>query len=277
MDDWLIEKLSNSPFIVRGDAFDEDYEKYLTDKAYKPLQDRLRARNFTVGETGVAYRIINHWEEKGLLPKREGDEGWRKFSYVELVWMKAISRLRKLGFPIAKIVKVKKAVMRWDKDLGTYPVLEYFIVASRVSLLDPYIFVLSDGKAEVASSREIEAYKDLFQSNDAILISIKSILKELGMKVIKPEVLLPVSAEEKELLYAIRHEDNNEIKVKTASHKLRKIASVETTKIVSENPKINEILTENAITEDDFFGEITVKYEKGRRQSAHVKKVRRFK
>jgi hypothetical protein len=191
--------------------------------------------------------------------------------------MKAVSRLRKLGFPIAKIVKAKKAVMRWDKDLGTYPTLEYFVVTARISPLDPYIFVLPDGKAEVASSREIETYKDLFQSNDAILISIKSILKELGMKIVKPEVLLPVSSEEKELLYAIRHEDNSEIKVKTTSHKLRKISSVETTKIVPENPKINEILTENEMNGDDFFGEITVKYEKGRRQSAHVKKVRRFK
>jgi len=275
--DKLLQKLKNSLLIPRSDDFDLDYMHYLYDESTKKLRERLSVRSFAVGNTGVAYRVINHWEQKGLLPKRDAEEGWRKFNFVELVWLKTIIRLRKLGFPIPNIVRVKNGVMEWSKGLKTYPILEYFIVKAAISPIDPYIFLLPDGRATVLSSREIEDYKSLFASNDAILISIKSILKELGMKVAKPETLRALSYEENVLLNEVRDNQNSEVKAKIKHHKLRKISEIETTTIHSENPQVSGILSEWKTNGENIFGEILVKVENGRKQSAHIKKVRRFK
>jgi DNA-binding transcriptional MerR regulator len=275
----LVERLKNTLLVARSDDFDVDYHNYLygNEAQLAKLRECMRVRTFAVGGTGVAYRVINHWEQKKLLPKRDEDEGWRKFSFVELVWLKVISRLRKLGFPIEQIAKTKNGVMAWDKELHTYTLLEYYIVKAAASQIDPYVFVLPDGKATILSSREIEDYKGLFGSKDAVLISLKSILSELGVKNTKPETLRAVSYAEGALLNEMRGGEATDIRAKVKDRKLRKMENLSEVKKFGETLPLGDILSEVKNCGDDFFGVLSVKYQNGKQQSATISTVKRSK
>lgn len=275
----IIEWAKNNIPVARSDDFDVDYHNYLygDEAQLSKLRERVRVRTFAVGGTGVAYRVINHWEQKKLLPKRDEDEGWRKFSFIELVWLKVISRLRKLGFPIEQIVITKNGVMFWDKELGTYPLLEYYVVKAAASQIDPYIFVLPDGKATVLSSREIEDYKGLFGSKDAIIISLKSVLSELGVKTVKPETLRAVSYAEGALLNEVRGGEATDIRTIIKDRKLRKMENLSEVRKFGETLPLGDILSEVKNCGDDFFGVLNIKYQNGKQQSATISQVKRSK
>lgn len=152
--------------------------------------------------------------------------------------------------------------------------MEYYIAKTLKSPIDPYVFVLSDGRADVLSSREIEDYKSLFGSNDAVLISIKSILKELGANVMKPETLRAISFAEGEMLNEIRGGEVSELRAKIKDRTLRKIENRKTEKKFAESVPLGDILGEVKNNADDFFGVLEIKFQNGKQQSATISKVK---
>lgn len=79
--------------------------------AYHPdlaeLLDQLREPVFTVRDTGYDYRQINHWDEEGILEASRDARNWRKFDFLQLVWMKIEGEFREMGLPIGMIGEVK--------------------------------------------------------------------------------------------------------------------------------------------------------------------------
>lgn len=54
------------------------------------------------------YRTINHWSQKGLINQHQEDTGkWHKFTFIDLFEMLIYEELRKIGFPLEKLLKVK--------------------------------------------------------------------------------------------------------------------------------------------------------------------------
>ena len=75
-------------FLFRGDAFIPDFEKYFS-KKHSELRKKMQERNKRIEIKEFSYRIINHWEQNGLVEvDREGGTGWRKYSVCDLIWMK---------------------------------------------------------------------------------------------------------------------------------------------------------------------------------------------
>jgi|SRR3989344_7427371 len=56
----------------------------------------------------MPYRRFSDWDRKGVLPhqKRGSIEGWRTFSFHDLLVIKAIALLRENGVPVLKIKKM---------------------------------------------------------------------------------------------------------------------------------------------------------------------------
>jgi len=79
----------------------------------------LQAKNLfdkeilTIDDTGLSYRVINHWEANGLLAKRN-DIKWRRFDIEDLFWIHTISELREFGFPLKKILSIKEQLFKID-------------------------------------------------------------------------------------------------------------------------------------------------------------------
>lgn len=89
-----------------------DLNSYLGESRYDKileLLDRLLQKSFIGTDTGVPYRSINHWESEGLIDNARGEtRSWRRFSFVEFVWIRMIDEMRKAGLPLDTIKAVKR-------------------------------------------------------------------------------------------------------------------------------------------------------------------------
>ena len=71
------------------------------------LYEKLIEDRFYVSNTGISYRTINHWNEKGLIRcNRKNEGGDRRFSFADFVWIKIVDELRSFGVSIPTIKKI---------------------------------------------------------------------------------------------------------------------------------------------------------------------------
>lgn len=245
------------------------------DKKYLVMREKLRERKYTVKDTDTSYRLINHWEENGLIPEgvnidnRQKEGGWRTFTIVEMAWLKVIARLRDFGFPLERIAHVKSQVIHWNKKFGYYPSFEYALAQVLFSPKDTYLRVFSNGIAELVETGQIEMDKIISGSEDMLLISMRAILKELGLDFPELQNRLELSDEEFELFDEIRHGQHDEVRAKTKSGKIEEL---ETTKTIAEPFSKRE--KELEIVEG--YGRVVAQYENGRKRSVRVVKRKRF-
>lgn len=265
-------KLTKDVFIYRTDASCIGQLDYLTDTKLARLREFLNERKYSVGDLGISYRIINHWEKVGILPDGVKSGGWRKFNRVELVWLHAVVHMRKFGLPLDKIVRLKQEVTEWDSKKDRYELFEYYIAKAFGTTDNSYIVVFENGNGGVGSSGEIEMSKRLNNSGDMLLISLKDILKERGHKVPKADGLFQITKGELEFLEKVRMGENKEIRAKIKDNK---ISEIETTENYPEAPPLDKINKE--FKDAGVYGEMTVKFENGVRQSAQVKKKKLLK
>lgn len=258
----------NSPFT---------FAAWQMDKHYMSLREKLRERKYTVKDTGIPYRSINHWEVSKLMPEgvfvddRKKESSWRTFSLVEMAWLKVIAHLRKFGFSLKQIATVKECVIHWNKIGGYYPIFEYRLAQSLFSSKDTYLRIAADGTVNLVSAEEIEMERIIGGSRDMLLISIKSILSELGLDFPEIKSRLELSDEEFELFDEIRHGESSEVK---AGIRDGKITEIEATKTSVDLPLDKDIRAE--AERDEMYGRVTTQYEKGKQRSVQIVKRKRF-
>lgn len=63
---------------------------------------------FTISEVGITHRWITHWDDLDLIDNRREGTEWRRFSFVEYIWLRIIVRLRQFQMPLSAIKQVKK-------------------------------------------------------------------------------------------------------------------------------------------------------------------------
>jgi DNA-binding transcriptional MerR regulator len=259
--------------IYRGSKFDDCFSEYISEEKFKPFWEAMRVRKYTVGDTNVSYRLINHWQSIGILPEGViGDDGWRKFTYIENVWLQIANRLRKFGIGLDKIALVKKGIMDWNKKEECYPIFEYYVFRAWATSDDLYVVVSSSGQAVIADTQQIEMSKIGEMSKDMLLISIKSILIEMGRKVVKPRTLFALSEEQMELLHQMQFEEGTEFKIKVDENG-------DIREIESEYTEVGDVKdeAEKKVRQDKVYGSIVKQYEDGVCKSAKVVKRKKFK
>lgn len=261
-------------FIPRGDVFHLDFANYQFDARFENVRKIMRDRRYTAGETKTAYRVINHWDQLGLLPEgvQGNDGGWRKFTLPEVVWLRVIARMRDFGVPLEKIALAKAGVMKWNEKHEQYPYFEYYVAKAWFSTADPYVIMLNDGEAEVAAMSEIELAK-LFSSFDGLLISLKAVFKDIGIDPTDADILRAVSDNEAELLGSIQHEGSKEVRAKIDNR--GEITEIESTEVVSQPLAPHKI--KNQLQNEKMYGRVVTKYEDGVPKSVQVIKRTRLK
>lgn len=262
-------KIETTSFVARGEPFKKLMDLF---SEMEPTGE-IFLRKFTAGDTGLSSRVLSHWEKHKLLPDGAKDtKGWRRFSLAEMVWLKIAMRLREFGFPLKKIAKIKRQIMLYSRENRTYPFLNLYIGEAWTLADDPNIVVLADGTADIARPIELElAKKDLSpRQKDMLLISVKSVLEELGIDVPSAKMLMPLSPREALAVMSFT-KDNKEIKVTMNKGVIKEI---ESTSIMPEHPDMRKIHED--IKQDGEYAEVVTKYQKGVRQSAEVKKKVRF-
>jgi len=253
------------------------FNEWQLDNKHMLMREKLRERKYTVKDTDIPYRVINHWEVKKLIPEgvnakggREED-GWRMFSLTEMVWLKIISRLRNFDFSLKKILNVKKAIVHWNSKYEYYPSLEYNIAVALFSERDTYLRISSVGDADLISTERIEMEKILGYNKDVILISLKSILREIGLEFKEIKGRLDLSDEEFEMIEQIRDENISEVK---AGLKKGKITELEASRMfVDPVEGLSEV---KKMEENGEYGRVEEQIEKGNKRSVRVVRRKRF-
>ena len=71
------------------------------------LYEIINQKKLSVKDTGIAYRVINHWDEKGIIRcGRISEEAHRKFSFTDFIWIKVVNELRSFGVKLPVIQKI---------------------------------------------------------------------------------------------------------------------------------------------------------------------------
>lgn len=260
-------------YIPRGDAFAEDLANYQFADELEGVRRLMQERRFTVGGSGTTYRTINHWNASNLLPKGvKNGTGWKKFTLPELVWLQIILSLRRFGLSLEKIQKIKDSVMDWHEKEQMYLYFECYLVRAMLSESNPYVVVLRNGEAALASARELEASKMICGEYDSLLISLKSVLENMGLTTPKTNPRLTLSAKEIELITTLRWEGGDRVNLKISSTgEISEIESISKAK----NPKaVREVL--HRLKEQKAFGQVVTKIENGVQQSVEISKRKKL-
>ncbi len=76
------------------------------------LEKKLKEKLFHMKELELTQRVVMHWDQFGLIDlPRSNNEEWRKFSFLDYVWLHIIQDLRNVGVPLEVIKKVKEFVL----------------------------------------------------------------------------------------------------------------------------------------------------------------------
>lgn len=89
-------------------------EEFIDTKNFEKLgelHELLSEEKLSAGDTGVNYRVINHWDEKGIIRySRKGKVSNRKYSFVDFIWIKIVNELRTFGVSLPVIQKMANEI-----------------------------------------------------------------------------------------------------------------------------------------------------------------------
>lgn len=143
----------------------------------------LNDRTYHVNKEPLTYRQLNHWEENGLLPDREGT-GWRRYGLIEALWVYIIYDLRST-FEI-RLDGIKKIMTCLQAGPNKYkvfmPVFEVYTGEAWARKRQVYLIIFEDksampGDAELLSS--LSKRKDI---GHFLVLDINKILKAVMPK-----------------------------------------------------------------------------------------------
>ncbi len=239
---------SKGPVIVCEDWYEVALHNFVYGEKgfYEKYYELLVIPRFRVSDTEENYRTINYWDEQGLLlGKRENVDSWRKFSILDLVWIRILKRLKKYGIEGDKILQLKKSLLSLKDTKGRYTDFALWIfLANRRD--DIFLIVLPDGRGSIAIKSDIELNLDVRKYKESfITIDFPHIVRDLvrprsnekGEK--KAELNRKLDEKEIELLNTL---SNVNVETVTAHLKKGKIDRIEW-KSVEQNPeRLFEIL-----------------------------------
>lgn len=203
--------------------------------ADSPELDRFREaineKRNTVNDSGATYRLINHWADTGLIDDthRDSKKGWRRLSFLDLVWIQVLVELRKYGVPLDLLRLARSEIFEVpDNPTIVKPDFEY-AVANSVNR-DPQRFLIvffSDGWAEVTDEATLELgiKSTLFTPNSYLAVDLNHCCKSVAPKTPLPKfrVKPALSAEEASVVESVRSGEYDVVEVYGADGKVDRI------------------------------------------------------
>ncbi len=208
-------------------------DEYLILPELKPYRKFLREKRYSSSDLGVAYRVINHWAEIGLIiddrPNTKAPSKWRKFSIVDIVWVYVIKELRKYGFGLDKLLELRASLFNYAGDIKTPSFDLEFRIFLTMSKTSVNLLIYDDGlglftsTSQQSSEKFIKGYlgKELNKSS-FILVDLNKIASKVLSKSNLPDFnnVIDLSLDELELIKFIRSNDFNEVRIVLSDGKL---------------------------------------------------------
>lgn len=183
--------------VVMNENFLLAFENFNSEFNNNDYSNVITNKKFTIRDTDFTYRIINHWANHGLFEevRSEENKGWRKFSLVDVTWLKILTELRRFGLSLEKIRVGHNAFRAHGMPLefGIF----MCILKKAINLI-----IFSDGHIEMADKNAIIKRESIghFDEQSYLVVSLNSCLARIfPKKDFKPK-LNTFELSEKEIL-----------------------------------------------------------------------------
>lgn len=171
-----MEKGKQSNSILRQNL-SKEYKLFVESSVGKNIVKIFHDKKYRIKDTDLTYRTINHWEQVKLISsKREKESEWRKFSFIDLVWLRIISKIRDLNLPIETIKKIKRSVVL---DLSGLHYFEFLLFLSTNKEIPLCLVAFPDGSAVVVTKKELaRSIEGGFIESQFICVDMSEILSQ---------------------------------------------------------------------------------------------------
>ncbi len=166
--------------IAKHKDYSKLYYDYVSDKRYEALWNLFNVKRRRISEEFISYRLINHWENEGLISNLRNEEGggWRKYSYMDIIWLLIMKELRNFGYGLTEIKNVKNTLIT-GLNKCEYGELEFYAALCLTRRVPINVLAFSNNTAEVGTYYEIiDTFKNKGLLNH-ISINLNSILMVL--------------------------------------------------------------------------------------------------
>lgn len=158
------------------------------------LCEQVLERRWSVSDVGVPYRWINYWDRERLLLdiEREGTS-WRKFSFIDYIWVRMICELREFGLSFDAIRRVKDALaaplpvepevaLRKTRERSSYNILLLLIAEAVVTKAPIHLLVRCNGETLLFNENHAGLYGqelDRFRAGPHLCVPLTGMLGEI--------------------------------------------------------------------------------------------------
>jgi DNA-binding transcriptional MerR regulator len=222
----------------------QQFEKNYLNKTNE-LSAKLNDKSKRISAEDVSYRIVNYWEKEGLLiSDRVDGKGWRKYSLLDILWLQLLVELRKFGYPVESLKKLKEKMTEVHplKKTEAFVNLEVYAAMAITNRVACWLHVLPNGNSFLTTQKERQALENagIFYNNSAINISLNYTLSQITKKDFSPiDQTEVIYDDEFELLSLMRLIDCTSFTVHFKNGKAERFEAVE---YLANTAKISDLL-----------------------------------
>lgn len=171
-----------SATVRSGDEFFINFTNFCDSTLQQTFSSAVHQHRQIVKDKEVTYRVLSHWDTEGLIEcERNNDKGWRKFSFVESLWLFIVKELRQYGFGIDTIKNTKKCFFQKNTK-KIYPLIEYYL-ALAIKFGSPiYLIIFSNGHAECFNYYQYQTALKFNFLETHLVIELNKLLSKLNIK-----------------------------------------------------------------------------------------------
>lgn len=250
---------SEKPYVVTSPALEAFFN--LTKEHFSSTRKALNNKIFTIKDSETTYRTMNHWMAEGLITdtRKDNPNGWRRLSYLDLLWLEILSQLREFGFSLEKLRNVHKS-LSIEHGKPTYSLEKTF--AAHTTRINICLVVLADGAAGIATEECIAYTNQRFSYPSYVCIAINPLWRELLGETIERAITKQpmvndrfLTAEETEVIATLRTAESGDVQIRL---KRGEIDRIDIKNKADPKQRVVDLL------QSIPFGEIRMKVEAGR-------------
>ena len=221
--------------VLRGEEFLKGIKRYAGSKSGKRISASLNVRRHTLKDADTTYRVINHWEQVGLIddPRPRG-KGWRRYSTMDIVWLYVIGELRRFGLPLETIRRARESLVEqfmYDATDDSVTTFFEFYIALAFDKVPVFLLVFRDGTVEPTDYARYEASLRAVSLANHVQICLNPVVQTLYPKADLEPVFDrdgAVTDEELELLFLLRTGNYDSLTVKYRNGEIEMLEAEET-------------------------------------------------
>jgi DNA-binding transcriptional MerR regulator len=219
----------------------------------------LLTEKYSAKDTDITYRLVNTWCKAGIMAdRRKAEDGWRRLTFTDLIWLHLLIELRKFGLSIDQLAVAYKTAFYIHGDTQK-PWNAFAVgVAQCFQKTNISIVVFNDGFLALAFDDEL-ALHAMLSNQPYIKLNLNQLVRKVHPKLSHAEhqkLAMRLSAEELEVISTIQEDDLDKITIRLKDGKIQNIDK--------ERTQSNYQGSLNELTKEMSYGEVTLSVKEGR-------------